>query len=68
MRRTKIIQELTAWRYPHSGNLFEFVTYNDTLALQYNPYKFRQYCYQESCSCGKSCKPQKIRIIVEVAE
>ena len=64
MAKGKVIQKVEAWRYPCndllSNNKFGFIILNSCFTKKVLARLNR------GCVCGKSCKPQKIKIKVEV--
>jgi len=66
----KIIQTITGWYYPCSKKIFEWDKTGKFLdvCLDTSVYKTKkdlEEAYENKCFCGKGCKPQKIRIVVE---
>jgi len=63
--KSKTIQTVTAWRYPCEGEKMHWEEAN--VLYWYGVFKFKKLLryYGATCPCGKNCKPQKIRIIVE---
>ena len=87
LKKGKIIQTITAWRYP-CEKVIEYIDigadlpcftkdghYCGSLPWEWKHFEIsrniqptRKLLLKESgygCSCGKGCKPQKVRIIVE---
>ena len=69
-KKRKIIQTITAWWYPCYFKVFYYAPLYDELDFRnIRPItRTKRQLIQASngkCFCGKGCKPQKIRIIVE---
>ena len=68
----KPIQVIKAWRFPCDKNIFEMgndaskLHKNLQIVVDYLPSKTRKTLLIDDCPCGKNCKPQKIKITVEV--
>jgi len=63
----KVIQTITAWRYPCEGERLRWEGVN---MLHWDGvFKLKKVLrlYNKNCPCGKNCKPQKVRIVVEEA-
>lgn len=67
--KEKIIQTIIAWRYPCEPKPFKWMAC-ETLDFTMNgsrivKLKITKEKLEHNCPCGKGCKPQKVRIIVE---
>jgi len=66
--KDKIIQTITAWRYPCEGaKILTFDSFLLNIRLEDAPFKTKKDLIETTdgkCSCGKDCKPEKVRIIV----
>jgi len=64
-QKGKIIQTITAWRYPCQQIFYfiEDIEGNKVLEADYRIGK-RRKDLREICPCGKGCKPEKVKIVV----
>jgi len=68
--KNKIIQSITAWRYPcEKTKILTFDPLSSLLGIRLEdaPFKTKEDLIDATggeCSCGKGCKPEKVKIIV----
>ena len=63
-KKNKIIQTITAWKYPCGKVFWTRFPYNVDPDVLTGVYRTKKEALKEFCRCGGNCKPEKVKIIV----